>query len=140
MEKFLPVVEKDRLSNEFLHLKQENMTVREYERKFTRLSRFALTLLPTERDRINRFESGLKHGIRGLACAYKSVTYGESFQAALKVEQQNKEKKEDFAPNPKKRNQPGKDATSEKAQKKSSDSKKPKGGGQKKPGGGNNKV
>lgn len=94
MAKFLPLAEKDRLHDKFVHLLQEGRSVREYEREFTRLSRFAPGMVSTELDRIVMFEKGLKFSLRGLVSAYRSTTFGDSFQAALKVELENEERQE----------------------------------------------
>jgi len=45
-------------------LKQENMSVMEYANKFTKLSRFALEYVATDRMRMLRFEKGLAFYIR----------------------------------------------------------------------------
>ena len=49
---------------EFLTLRQGNISVAEYEVKFTQLSHYALAMVATERDRCRRFEEGLKYDIR----------------------------------------------------------------------------
>ncbi|KAK8951161.1 hypothetical protein KSP39_PZI004286 [Platanthera zijinensis] len=50
LRKFLPSVECDRLMNDFLHLKQRQLTVGEYEIEFSKLSRFAPGLVNVEAD------------------------------------------------------------------------------------------
>ncbi|XP_038977083.1 uncharacterized protein LOC120107730 [Phoenix dactylifera] len=51
--------------NEFLALKQtENMTVLEYASKFNELGRFCPQFMEEEISKANRFEQGLRYGIR----------------------------------------------------------------------------
>ena len=44
---------------EFMNLKQVNMTVREYSLKFTKLSKYATTIVANPRAKISQFMSGL---------------------------------------------------------------------------------
>ena len=55
---------KDRLAMEFQDLKQDQLTVSQYEAKFTQLSRYAEKLVSEEEDRTKRFMRGLKPKIR----------------------------------------------------------------------------
>ncbi|XP_074342274.1 uncharacterized protein LOC141679762 [Apium graveolens] len=48
------------MQRKFLELKQENMSVAEYESKFTELSRFVPQLVGTEEKKAERFQQGLK--------------------------------------------------------------------------------
>ena len=67
----MPKIYRDEKQREFLNLKQGNMTVAEYEVKFTQLSRYASSMVATERDKCRRFEEGLKYEIRS------KITIGE---------------------------------------------------------------
>lgn len=51
---------------EFLSLKQETMTVEEYEEEFYKLSHFAPEMVAIEKTKVDRFVQGLKVGLRGL--------------------------------------------------------------------------
>ncbi|KAK8957542.1 hypothetical protein KSP39_PZI001124 [Platanthera zijinensis] len=86
LRKFLPSVECDRLMNDFLYLKQRQLTVGEYEIEFSKLSHFAPGLVSVEADRVKRFLGGLRSEVQQLASAYGSVTYAGVVEAALKVE------------------------------------------------------
>ncbi|KAK8931384.1 hypothetical protein KSP39_PZI016157 [Platanthera zijinensis] len=86
LRKFLPSVERDRLMNDFLYLKQRQLTVGEYEIEFSKLSRFAPGLVSVEADRVKRFLGGLRSEVQQLASAYGLVTYAGVVEAALKVE------------------------------------------------------
>ena len=64
LEKYFPAYMTDQMELKFLELKQGNMSVAEYETKFTELSRFVPTYVDTERKRARRFQQGLKSWIR----------------------------------------------------------------------------
>ena len=49
---------------EFLNLKQLDMIVMEYERRFQSLSTFASVLIPTEHHKIERFKEGLTQELK----------------------------------------------------------------------------
>ncbi|KAK8957356.1 hypothetical protein KSP39_PZI001151 [Platanthera zijinensis] len=72
--------------NDFLYLKQRQLTVGEYEIEFSKLSHFAPGLVSVEADRVKRFLGGLRSEVQQLASAYGSVTYAGVVEAALKVE------------------------------------------------------
>ncbi|KAK8940811.1 hypothetical protein KSP39_PZI010801 [Platanthera zijinensis] len=86
LRKFLPSVERDRLMNDFLYLKQRQLMVGEYEIEFSKLSHFAPGLVSVEADRVKRFLGGLRSEVQQLDSAYGTVTYAGVVEAALKVE------------------------------------------------------
>jgi len=86
LKKFLPSVEQDCLMNEFIHLKQRQMSVVEYEAEFSKLSRFAPEMVSTKEGRVKHFLGGLRCDIQQLASAYRSETYAGVVEAAMKVE------------------------------------------------------
>jgi hypothetical protein len=49
---------------EFLDLRQEGMTILEYERRFHDLSMFAPQFIPTEQYMIDRLRDGLRQDLR----------------------------------------------------------------------------
>ncbi|XP_055824454.1 uncharacterized protein LOC129892981 [Solanum dulcamara] len=59
MEKYVACILRDRKKDEFMALKQGNMTVSTYEVKFHTLSRYATHLVTTEEERIRLFMKGL---------------------------------------------------------------------------------
>ena len=63
-EKYIPGVAKDKLVMKFQDLKQDQLTVSQYEVKFTQLSRYAEKLVSEEEDRTKRFVRGLKSEVR----------------------------------------------------------------------------
>ncbi|XP_038877200.1 uncharacterized protein LOC120069497 [Benincasa hispida] len=61
--KYFPLTVRYQKEVEFLNLRQENMSVAEYERKFDRLSHFVTRLVDTEDKKVERFIWGLREGI-----------------------------------------------------------------------------
>ena len=47
------------MRRKFHNLKQRQMSVTEYQREFTRLSKYALEMLVTEEEKCRKFEDGL---------------------------------------------------------------------------------
>ncbi len=73
--------------NEFLALKQtENMTVLEYARKFNELGRFCPQFMEEEISKANRFEQGLRYGIRSRLAVLLFTSYQDVLERALKLE------------------------------------------------------
>ncbi|KAL8124091.1 hypothetical protein AgCh_011915 [Apium graveolens] len=64
LEKYLPSYMQDQLEMKFLDLRQEDMSVAEYEVKFSELSRFVPEYINTEEKKAKRFQQGLKPWIR----------------------------------------------------------------------------
>ncbi|XP_070050347.1 uncharacterized protein [Nicotiana tomentosiformis] len=64
LEKFIPFTQREDLRSQFDRLQQGNMTVTKYQTKFVYLSCHAIILIPTERERVERFIDGLTYGIR----------------------------------------------------------------------------
>ncbi|KAK3035023.1 hypothetical protein RJ639_033937 [Escallonia herrerae] len=62
---------------EFLKLIKNDMSVAQYEAKFTSLSRYAPHLVDTENCKVRRFEKGLKRGIKNRLLALKLLTYAK---------------------------------------------------------------
>ena len=62
--KYTPPIYRDKKKREFLDLQQNEMSVEEYDLKFTRLSKYAPEEVATEELKRNRFEKGLRLEIR----------------------------------------------------------------------------
>ncbi|KAK2977808.1 hypothetical protein RJ640_006300 [Escallonia rubra] len=78
---------KDDMVEEFLKLEQvEDETVKDYEARFARLSRFATHVIDTKERRATRFKNGLKYGIRKFLTAMTLNTYGQVLDKAQRVE------------------------------------------------------
>ncbi|XP_070004218.1 uncharacterized protein [Nicotiana sylvestris] len=83
LEKFLHVTTQEEKRRQFEQLQQGSMIVTLYENHFVELSRHAILLLPTERERVRRFIEGLAQPIR-LQMAKETGTE-ISFQDAANV-------------------------------------------------------
>ena len=86
LEKYFPAYMTDQMELKFLELKQGNMSVAEYETKFTELSRFVPTYVDTERKRARRFQQGLKSWIRSKLAILELETYAAVVQKAMIAE------------------------------------------------------
>ncbi|XP_074367515.1 uncharacterized protein LOC141707959 [Apium graveolens] len=75
LEKYLPSYMQDQLDMRFLDLKQENMTVVEYEVKFSELARFVPEYVNTKDKKDKRFQQGLKSWIQSLVALLEIRTY-----------------------------------------------------------------
>ena len=75
----------DRKENEFLFLKQGSMTVLEYERRFSQLSRYARHLVDHEWKKAKHFEKGLHPEISGILARYGTMTYAAVFTRAQEI-------------------------------------------------------
>ena len=70
----------------FLALRQGNITVVEYERRFTELSHYAMEFIFTEANQAKRFEQALRPAIREKLVALKIRDYGDVVDRATLVE------------------------------------------------------
>ena len=73
----------------FLNLKQGNMIVAEYEKEFSRLSKYAPKLVLKETFRCRQFKDGLKESIERYLTTVTSlqvVNFYQMVQAAMKIE------------------------------------------------------
>ena len=84
---------------QFLNLKQRNLSVADYEKKFSHLSKYALELVLTEAFRCRQFEDGLNESIKRYltpVTAFQLVNFYQLVQAALKVEKFESSSREMF--------------------------------------------
>ncbi|KAL5760844.1 hypothetical protein ACOSQ2_019682 [Xanthoceras sorbifolium] len=105
------------MKREFLNLKQRQMSVTEYEREFTRLSKYASEILATEEDKCRRFEDGLNDYIRVHITAFEYDDYSRLISTALNVERVKKEEQARKDRNQNKRN-PGQSSSNQQHNKK----------------------
>ncbi|XP_058103730.1 uncharacterized protein LOC131247818 [Magnolia sinica] len=63
-EKYFTELFRDEKVSQFFKLEQGNMTVAQYEARFAELSRYVLTIVSEERDRLRKFRDRLRLGIR----------------------------------------------------------------------------
>ncbi|XP_070030365.1 uncharacterized protein [Nicotiana sylvestris] len=64
LDKYIPLSEREDLRYQFEQLEQVQMSVTNYEARFSDLSHHALMILPTDAERVQRFIVGLHSGIR----------------------------------------------------------------------------
>ncbi|XP_074361571.1 uncharacterized protein LOC141701857 [Apium graveolens] len=74
------------MQRKFLELKQENMSVAEYEAKFIELSRFVPQLVGTEEQKAERFQQGLKEWIQNRLAILEITDYATLVQKATIIE------------------------------------------------------
>lgn len=85
-DKYFPESVRDKMSTDFLALRQGGMTVAEYERKFEELSRYATDFISSEARRAKLFEQGLRPTIREKLVVLKIRDYGDLVDKAALVE------------------------------------------------------
>ncbi|RVW26566.1 Transposon Ty3-G Gag-Pol polyprotein [Vitis vinifera] len=76
---------------EFIRLEQGDMTVAQYEAKFTELSRFSPQLIATEEEKALKFQDGLKPYLKNKISILKLGVYSEVVDRALIAEKDNEE-------------------------------------------------
>ncbi|XP_074356244.1 uncharacterized protein LOC141695940 [Apium graveolens] len=77
LDKYFPRYMQTQMEMKFFELKQDNMTVDEYEKKFTELSRFMGEYVDSEDKRAKRFQQGLKPWLRSRVAGFELTTYAE---------------------------------------------------------------
>ncbi|XP_063938038.1 uncharacterized protein LOC135147914 [Daucus carota subsp. sativus] len=86
LEKYFPRYVQDKMEIKFLELKQGNLSVAEYEAKFTELSRFVPEYVDSEIKRAKRFQQGLKQWIRSRIAMFELKEYPAMVQKAMIIE------------------------------------------------------
>ncbi|XP_074336799.1 uncharacterized protein LOC141673972 [Apium graveolens] len=86
LEKYYPRYMQKQMEMKFLELKQESMTILEYEKKFTELSRFVTKYVNTDEEKAQRFQQGLEYWIRDRVSMFEIGTYAGVVQKAALVE------------------------------------------------------
>ncbi len=84
---------KDLKQAEFDALKQDNLSVLEYEHKFNQLVRYAPQYHGLEELKAKRFIKGLRPDIRRAGRPFNAIIYHDVVQKALLVEQEEYESK-----------------------------------------------
>ena len=82
------------MRREFHNLKQRRMSVKEYQREFTRLSKYAPEMLVTEGEKCRKFEDGLNDYIRAHVTRFFHDDFSKILRCALNVERAKKEEYE----------------------------------------------
>ena len=76
---------------DFVRLEQRDLTVAQYEAKFTELSRFAPQLIATEEEKALKFQDGLKPYLKNKISILKLGVYLEVVDRALIADKDNEE-------------------------------------------------
>ena len=76
---------------EFHNLKQRQMSVTEYQREFTQLSKYALEILVIKEEKCRKFKDGLNDYIRAYVTGFGHDDYSKIVTCALNIERVKKE-------------------------------------------------
>lgn len=88
LAKYFPFAVLSQRRAEFMQLVQKDLTVAEYESKFTELSRFVPSLVAEEEDRVLKFQEGLRFAIREKIAVLRLRTYADVVDRALIAERE----------------------------------------------------
>ncbi|XP_069149117.1 uncharacterized protein [Solanum lycopersicum] len=80
-DRFIPLSVREESRLRFESLRQDGLSVTEYEAYFFQLSRHALAIIPNETERIHRFVRGLTFSIR--SAVFRESREGASFQSIV---------------------------------------------------------
>ncbi|XP_063944973.1 uncharacterized protein LOC135151190 isoform X1 [Daucus carota subsp. sativus] len=86
LEKYFPSYMQDQMEIKFLELKQDDMSVAEYETKFSELARFVPEYINTDAKKAKRFQQGLRSWIRGKIAVLELQSYAAVVQKAMIIE------------------------------------------------------
>ena len=86
-DRFFPQSHKDSKIEEFFRLEHKNLSVSEYEKRFSELVRLVSYIQADEVLKCKRFLSGLQHRIRVHLSVVPQNRFGDVVEAALRVEQ-----------------------------------------------------
>ena len=81
------------MRRKFHNLRQRQMSVTEYQRELTRLSKYALKILVSEEEKCRRFEDDLNDHIRAHVTGFFHDDFSKIVTYALNVERVRKEEK-----------------------------------------------
>ncbi|CAA0810107.1 Unknown protein, partial [Striga hermonthica] len=91
-EKYYPSYYRAQMEREFLDMEQEERSVDEYEREFTRLAFFVPYLVDTDEKRARRFRDGLRDVIRNHLAGHGELSYVETVSRAQQIDASIKQK------------------------------------------------
>ncbi|XP_070037269.1 uncharacterized protein [Nicotiana tomentosiformis] len=84
LDRYIPPSQREELRSRFEQLRQDQMSVTDYEARFHELSLHALMILPTEAERVRRFIAGLHSGIRSTMA--REVEMGIFYQLVVEID------------------------------------------------------
>ncbi|XP_070056801.1 uncharacterized protein [Nicotiana tomentosiformis] len=85
LDRYIPSSLREQLRFQFEQLQQGQMSVTDYEMRFSELSRHALMILPTDAERVRRFVAGLHTGIQAIMA--REVEMGTSYELVVEIAQ-----------------------------------------------------
>ncbi|XP_074374474.1 uncharacterized protein LOC141714878 [Apium graveolens] len=97
-EKYFPRYMKNQMEIKFLELKQGNLSIADYEAKFTELARFVPEQVDTDEKRAKRFQQGLKPWIRSRVAVFELTTYTAVVQKAMIIEGESEASQKEKGP------------------------------------------
>ncbi|XP_070047232.1 uncharacterized protein [Nicotiana tomentosiformis] len=83
LDRYIPLSEREELRYQFEQLEQGQMSVTDYEARFSELSHHALMILSTDAEKVKRFLAGLHSGIR--ANMAREIEMGTSYQLVVEI-------------------------------------------------------
>ncbi|XP_070041562.1 uncharacterized protein [Nicotiana tomentosiformis] len=83
LDRYIPPSEREELRGQFEQLEQGQMSVTDYEARFSELSHHALMILPTNTERVQRFVVGFHPNIRD-SMAWE-VEMGTGYQLVVEI-------------------------------------------------------
>ncbi|XP_070049485.1 uncharacterized protein [Nicotiana tomentosiformis] len=83
LDRYIPPSQREELQCQFERLEQGQMSVTEYEVRFSELSRHALMILSTEAERVHRFVVGLHSSIQDSMA--REVEMGTPYQLVVEI-------------------------------------------------------
>ncbi|XP_070043306.1 uncharacterized protein [Nicotiana tomentosiformis] len=84
LDRYIPSSQREKLRFQFEKLQQGQISVTDYEARFSELSLHALMILPTEAERVRRFVVGLHTGIQ--ATMTREVKIGTSYELVVEID------------------------------------------------------
>ena len=88
LQRYFPDVIKDMKRMEFMKFEQGNLSVSDYETRFTAMSKFAKEMVSTETLKCRKFEAGLIDTIRPSVVVHAHTSYRKVVDAALLMERE----------------------------------------------------
>ncbi|XP_070030156.1 uncharacterized protein [Nicotiana sylvestris] len=97
LEKYVPQSHREELRRQFEQLHQGEMTVTQYEMRFSELAQHALWLVPIDRERIKRFVDGLTYQLQILMTRERvtGATFEEVVDIAREIELVRRQEREE---------------------------------------------
>ncbi|XP_043699969.1 uncharacterized protein LOC122650635 [Telopea speciosissima] len=90
-EKYFPAHVRNNMTEEFMDLKQKNMTVAQYESKFSQLCRYAPHMVVTEELKADKFVRGLRTFFKNKVSLFELKTFAAVVRKAYAMEKGDNE-------------------------------------------------